>query len=439
MTKNSVLCNFINNHKDNWKELLSDKPYYITIKNDGNLYIFNYADVKTLYSIAKSKAKESGEEIERLFTDFSLPEVQEARGIILEIINGDANVVCWPFRKFGNYGENYIDDIDWPSARVQEKVDGSIVKMFFYNNTWNWATNSSLHAKESAYNGPSFYDIIAKACDNICGNSEAISGIEKLQNYALSEGWEDYTFIFELISPNNKIIIDYGDKASMVFIGVRNNKTGQEYPTSDFKFPFPKLRSPKEYHLNNLEEAIAAAKMINKTPEKIVGEGFVIVDKDFNRIKVKSPDYVDLHYATFHSKTNKVTLWNVYQMQETEEFFTYYPTQKPLYNEIVADVEASLKYLGNYIRSRLTEVTDDMSRKETYNKFKDDEFLAKYFMHYYYGLKDGNNTIKDVDTFCRVYFQELNVEQKRNQVERIKELINQSEIEKEDQDEDLER
>lgn len=61
--------------------------------------------------------------------DFSNPIVQEARGIIIDLENLD--VVCWPFRKFGNYNESYADNIDWPTARVQEKIDGSIVKLWW--------------------------------------------------------------------------------------------------------------------------------------------------------------------------------------------------------------------------------------------------------------------------------------------------------------------
>jgi T4 RnlA family RNA ligase len=439
MTRNSVLCNFIRNHKNNWRELLSDAPYYITIKNDGDLYIFNYSDPSTLYEIAKKKAKENGlEEVERLHTDFSLPEVQESRGIILEVTDNDANVVCWPFRKFGNYGESYADAIDWSSARVQEKVDGSIVKMYHYNGEWHWATNSSLHAKESAYNGPSFYDIICTACDNICGNSGAVSGVEKLQNYASTRNWTDYTFIFELISPNNKIIVNYGDETSIIFTGVRNNKTGQEFHTENFKFPFPKLRCPKEYHLNSLEEAIAAANMINESPEKITGEGFVVVDKDFNRIKIKSPDYVQVHYATFHSRITKRALWDVYQAQEAEEFLTYYPAHRRLYEQIAKSVEDTAKYISDYIKSRVAEITDDMSRHEVFDKIKSDGFLSKYVMQYYYGLKEGKHSIKDIDAFCSVYIQELNVDQKINLVEKVRELKEQD-IEKDDPDEELER
>jgi len=31
----------------------------------------------------------------------------------------------------------YADTIDWSAARVQEKVDGSLIKVWYYNGEWN--------------------------------------------------------------------------------------------------------------------------------------------------------------------------------------------------------------------------------------------------------------------------------------------------------------
>ena len=120
MTKNSHLCNIIQNNPNTWRQIIEQKR--IKIKEDGVLAIFNY-DIKA---------------------DFRDPVVQESRGII---INTDtATVVCWPFNKFGNYSENYAAEIDWNTARVLEKVDGSIVKLWFNELTgeWQWSTNACI-------------------------------------------------------------------------------------------------------------------------------------------------------------------------------------------------------------------------------------------------------------------------------------------------------
>src|SRR3972149_10320778 len=51
--------------------------------------------------------------------------VQESRGIILGETD-DWEVVARPFDKFFNHGEGHARPIDWATARVQEKLDGSL-------------------------------------------------------------------------------------------------------------------------------------------------------------------------------------------------------------------------------------------------------------------------------------------------------------------------
>lgn len=111
MNNNSIICRYISEHTD-WRNRLSTLK--IMIKESGALAILNY-DMEC---------------------DFTNPVVQEARGIIINTETLD--VVCWPFRKFANYGESYADSIDWNTARVQDKIDGSIVKLWYNRAADKW-------------------------------------------------------------------------------------------------------------------------------------------------------------------------------------------------------------------------------------------------------------------------------------------------------------
>ena len=77
------------------------------IKEEGNFALFKYASL----------------------SNFNDPIVKEARGIIIDTFNYE--VACFPFNKFGKYTDYYADEIDWNTASVQEKIDGSIIKMWF--------------------------------------------------------------------------------------------------------------------------------------------------------------------------------------------------------------------------------------------------------------------------------------------------------------------
>lgn len=48
-------------------------------------------------------------------------------------------VVCRPFDKFFNSKEagHKKEPVDWTSARVYEKVDGSLIKCYFYKASFN--------------------------------------------------------------------------------------------------------------------------------------------------------------------------------------------------------------------------------------------------------------------------------------------------------------
>jgi hypothetical protein len=91
-------------------------------------------------------------------SDFKLPLVSECRGIILE---KDTNrLICWPFNKFWNHGEGKAAKIDWNSAKVQEKYDGSLMKLYHYDGEWIVATNSVVDSNEAfIFKNFTFYDM----------------------------------------------------------------------------------------------------------------------------------------------------------------------------------------------------------------------------------------------------------------------------------------
>ena len=253
MNKNSLISTLLSEHSD-WRNILEDKG--IRVKEDEFFYIFNYFQIGA---------------------DFTDPVVQEARGIILD--KESLSVACWPFRKFMNQHENGADIIDWSSARVQEKVDGSIMKCFFnvHTGNWQWATNGTIDASLTPtpyYSNKTFYDLVT-----VCNNFKDID----FDSFDINK-----TYIFELVSPGNRVIVDYAD-AHLYHIGTRSNLTGVE-SNDDIG-----IEKPKIYPITSLEECLSAAAVLN-TKDNIEHEGFVVVDKNWHRVKIKSPEYVFLSY-----------------------------------------------------------------------------------------------------------------------------------------------
>lgn len=253
MNRYSVICNFIAQNPTNWEEIMTN-DLFIKVKKEENLAIFNYG----------------------IGCDFSNPIVQEARGIIIDL--DTLEVACWPFHKFGNHTESYADTIDWSSARVLEKIDGSIIKLWFDKgaNKWQFSTNSTIRAEQaplSAFSGMCFYDVISRT-QNF--GSIPFDTLDK-----------DTTYIFELVSPETEIVIKY-PTPMLYHIGTRNNITGAE---SEVDIGMPK---PRSFALSSLNDCIKASIELNQG-DVVDSEGFVVVDKDYHRVKVKSPEYFALH------------------------------------------------------------------------------------------------------------------------------------------------
>lgn len=268
MNEKSHLCNFIKNHPTDWEAILT-KSYKIKIKHDGPYAIFVY-DTEC---------------------DFADPIVQESRGIIIN--TETLTVACWPFRKFGNHNESYADKIDWSSARVLEKVDGSIIKLWFdtLEGIWQFSTNGTIRAERAAidtYPGVRFGDIIKRA-DNF--SDIPFDSLDKTK-----------TYIFELVSPETRVVIDYGT-TTLYHIGTRSNVTGVESEESIG------IKKPESYPLSSLADCLKAASVLNQTEadtaNEVKKEGFVVVDKSWNRVKVKSPDYLATHRITNISAISK--------------------------------------------------------------------------------------------------------------------------------------
>jgi hypothetical protein len=208
------------------------------------------------------------------------PVVQECRGLILNK-EDNWNVVAFPFAKFFNSLEPHAAKIDWSTAEIQEKLDGSCLYLWYYKGEWQVSTTGSPAAEGQVNDfGMTFAELFWKTFKD--------QGL-KTKFY---DDNHDYTFMFELCTPYNRVVVEH--KGCMLHpLGLRHNKTFREYKGNipgeeSAAFPFPKT-----YPLNSLEACLEAAKHLNP----LQNEGYVVCDASFNRIKIKSPAYVALHHA----------------------------------------------------------------------------------------------------------------------------------------------
>lgn len=279
------LRDFILSH-DNWEELLTADPYYLKISRDDGYILFKYNQV---------------------FSDFNIPLVREARGIIFR--ESDWECVCHPFNKFGNYGESYCPEINWETASVQEKVDGSLIK-FWYDNGWHISTNGTIDAFKANLNDVKYQNFGQLVIDAIYN---AFLDEHKFFNMLNP----NFTYMFELVSPYNRVVIPYED-TKLYFLGVRSMySSGIEYDPKEWDVAYY-FTIPKRYSLHSLTDVQKAA---NALPWD--QEGYVVCDSQFNRVKIKSPSYVMAHYARNNNTISTERLVQIVLNGEKEEFLIY--------------------------------------------------------------------------------------------------------------------
>lgn len=307
------LRDFILSH-DNWEELLTTDPYNLKISRDGDYIMFKY---------------------NQLSSDFTIPLVREARGIIFR--ESDWECVSHAFNKFGNWGENYCPNIDWSTASVQEKVDGSLIK-FWYDKGWHISTNGTIDAFKAELNDvkyQNFGQLVLTAIHHIFEDEHKF--------FAMLD--PKCTYMFELVSPYNRVVIPYKE-TKLYFLGVRDMEDGREWNPEDSDMSHA-FEMPKRYPLHSLEDVQRAA---NALPWN--QEGYVVCDNNFNRVKIKSPQYVMAHYARNNGVVNAERLVQVILDGEQEEFLTYASD----YADELKKVEAAMYEIGYKAFDKLKEI-----------------------------------------------------------------------------------
>lgn len=344
------LLDFIKSH-ENWEELLTKDPYNIKISRDEGYIMFKY---------------------NQLSSDFTNSRVRECRGIIFR--EADWKCVCHPFDKFGNYGESYCPEINWNNCSVQEKIDGSLMKVW-YDDAWHISTNGLIDAfkapLECADKNLDSYGKLFLYCLTKMGINEhkLFSSLDR-----------HFCYMFEMISPYNRVVIDYKEH-KLYYLGCRSMVSDKEHAPFElniFKDEFP---SPKIYNLHTLKEVQEAAKALPWDEE-----GYVVCDNNFNRVKIKSPEYVLAHKSRTNGNVSVLRLIDLILTNETTEFLIYASD----YTEKINMLENGINNFKNKVRNAIAEIDPEKyeSRKNFAEKVKTYPSYLQGFIFRYDSLED---------------------------------------------------
>lgn len=272
--------------------------------------------------------------------------VQESRGIILNSSN-NWKIVSRAFDKFFNYGEYYCAEIDLNNFYIQEKLDGSLMTLYFYKGNWRVASSGNPSAQGDIYSNQNSKSEISDYKTikfyNYFWSTFNSQGL-KLPNFP---NCELFSFIFELTGPLNRVVVIH-DKPSLTLLSVRNLETQEEYLPCEandiFNLQYPFV----EYHnYKSLEEL----KKSFETKSPLSHEGCVVLSKNkniskgFDRAKIKHPGYVTIHHA--RDGFNEKSCLDIIRNGEISEVVNAYPEFEKMLEQVKLRYENMLSYVDN--------------------------------------------------------------------------------------------
>ena len=201
------------------------------------------------------------------------------RGLVLD---DEGTIVVNGFTKFFNHSEReglpiYESHKDKPYV-VTEKLDGSLIQAVIYKD-WVLVTSSGSFDSPQAAMG-----------------RECLLGKEnRTGHHGIKPG---ITYLFEIIYPGNRIVLDYGNRQSLVLLAMRDTATGEELDVElDTEFEHVQ---PVSMTLYEIEQELGRADFISK-------EGYVVTWEGGIRVKMKYAEYMRLHKIV--SGVNEKFVW----------------------------------------------------------------------------------------------------------------------------------
>jgi hypothetical protein len=260
--------------------------------------------------------------------------VQECRGIILDR-QQDWKVICMTYSKFFNYGEPNASFIIWKKAKCIEKIDGSLIQLYYYRNKWHVATSGTPNGNANIELGnTTFKYLFWKVWNEL--------------NYSLPLN-TNLCYAFELTTPYNKIVVQHKTN-DIKLHGVRDINTLKELEYKDIAIK-NNWDYAQEYPMTDIKSIIKISEKLNP----MEAEGYVIVDNKFHRVKVKSPQYVALHHIK--SQFSYKRLIEVIMSNESNEFLTYFPEYTELYEKTKYKLMKLIEKI-EFIYNKIKHITD---------------------------------------------------------------------------------
>lgn len=215
------------------------------------------------------------------------------------------------FDRFFNFRESQ-DELDISTLTAVEKLDGSLIGIFYHKGRWLYRTKSVI-MPVGQVNG---WEVTWKDLIDPC-----IPNQTRMNEICDLFSCEDSTFICELLSPENRVVVKY-DEVELRLLAIRD--TEGEYDDSlvcDELAIFLNMERPRTYSFDSFEEAEKEAENLPN-----LEEGFVFYNEWGSPVlKMKSPSYVRAHRLRGESVLTPNRVCDLIIAGEVDEYLAVFP------------------------------------------------------------------------------------------------------------------
>lgn len=298
---------------------------------------------------------------------------RRCRGLVVSEASDE--IVALPFPKFFNSNQHHKGNLwagELPQGqlfRVFTKMDGSLIVVFEYEGQWHACTKGSFNIFQAKW-----------AQDIVRGGSQSLE--------------PGVTYLAELIHPENRIVVDYGDRIELVLLGGFDVRNGWEMSLTKLEDDWSQVGPVvKSWGATDKVERIEALAKANKLPDGtqttgVADEGFVLRYANGLRVKVKMTEYLALHKSL--TGVSERNIWSALR--------TGAPIES-LYEKVPDEFLDWVKSVVAKFRAQhaelVSEVVDEFDQvRDAYGELDRKEFAAKVAGYRYKGvlfaLYDGN-------------------------------------------------
>ena len=271
------------------------------------------------------------------------------------IIDANYDIVSWPFRKFFNVEEleTLVPkfpglDLEIPNLpfKAYEKLDGSLGIGYWVDGNLYIATKGSFVSDQAIKANDIFQKRYRQYVDNLD---------------------KSCTYLFEIIYPENRIVVDYGKMEDIILIGVKDTETGEDIPLEKYEGIFNIV---KEYDCADWKTMREQFSGDNR-------EGFVVRFDNGYRMKMKYEDYFKKHFLrSYLTEKHVFQFYYEGRLEELEDMTSTMDEENKItvrkmvekfdyhYNRIKDEAIAEFEKMGYPIGTPMTKETAERIKNE---------------------------------------------------------------------------